>query len=67
MENLQASEYEGDVYPVCSEGGELGGVGCDRSISEVGKPVELAVIAAGASKVAGLVRECGEHNVSAVV
>jgi acetyltransferase len=67
MANLQVSQFEGKVYPVCCEGGVLGGFECERTIAEIGKPVELAVIAARADKVADLVRECGEHNVSAAV
>lgn len=67
MINLRASQYEGNVHPVCCEGGKLDGARCVRSIAEVGKPVELAVIAASPGKVADLVRECGEYKVSAVV
>lgn len=67
MRNLEASGYEGDIYPVGCNGTSLAGRDSVGTIADVGIPVDLAVISASADRVAGLVRQCGECKVSAVV
>lgn len=55
------------VYPVNPKGGEILGIKAYPSILEVPAEVDLAVIATGRSAVPGLVRQCVQKPVKAIV
>ncbi|SMF15513.1 acetate--CoA ligase family protein [Desulfovibrio gilichinskyi] len=45
LTNLQSAGYKGELFPVNSRGGTIGGLKVYKSISEIDHPVDLAVIA----------------------
>ena len=65
--NLLAGEFTGDVYPVNPQADSVGGLRSYRSVSEVPGPVELAVLAVPAHRMAEVVRECGMKGVGGLV
>lgn len=67
LHNLRQSGFGGDVYAVMPECAEDVAVKTCSSLSELGRPVELAVIAARAASQPALLRACGAHKVAAVI
>ncbi|QKW09639.1 GNAT family N-acetyltransferase [Streptomyces sp. NA04227] len=69
--NLLAVGYKGRVHAVNRaldpQQHELDGVPAHRSLSEIGEPVDLAVISVPAPQVPEVVAECGEHGVQGLV
>jgi len=60
---LQEQGFAGGVYPVNPKYPELAGLICYRSIAEVPKPCDIAVIALPAGLVPETVAACGAHGV----
>ncbi|MDT0305647.1 GNAT family N-acetyltransferase [Streptomyces sp. DSM 44917] len=71
LAGLLAGGFSGPVYAVNSAlpPGEdrLGGAPAFRSVGAIGAPVDLAVVAVPADRVAGVVADCGEHGVQGLV
>jgi acetyltransferase len=67
LANLQASGFGGPLYPVNPKYATVAGLTCYPSVSEIGAPVDLALIAIPAASVAAVVHECGERGVRAAV
>jgi len=65
--NLLKSGYDKPVYLVNIKGGVILGKKAYKSISEIPGEVELAVICIPAKFVLGVVEECGEKGVKAVI
>ncbi|MGE5139234.1 MAG: acetate--CoA ligase family protein, partial [Rudaea sp.] len=58
LSNLIEHSFKGAVFSICSDGPAIPGTRCYPTLSAVGQPVDLAVIAAPASQVPGIVGEC---------
>lgn len=67
LDNIVASGFAGDLYPVNPGGGEIAGLPVARSLAEIDGPVDLAVIAVPAQAVAGVLEDCGAKGVSGAV
>ncbi len=67
VKNLIESEFEGRIYPVNPRGGEILGLKAYRSVSEIGGPLDVAVIVIPAKYVLPAVEECGKKGVRALV
>ncbi len=65
--NIINSGYKGIIYPVNPREPEINGQPCYCTIKDIGKPVELAVIAIPAAGVNRVARECGEAGVKGLV
>ncbi|MDI6028816.1 acetate--CoA ligase family protein [Corticibacterium sp. UT-5YL-CI-8] len=59
--------FKGDLYPVNPTHQEIGGFKSYPSITAIGKPVDLAVIAIPAKSVPDVVQECAEAGVKNVL
>lgn len=67
LDNLLGAEFRGRVYAVNSSAQEIAGLPCYPTISAIGAPVDLAVIAVPASAVEPVVDDCIRADVRAVV
>lgn len=67
MVNLLSGEFPGDVYPVNPKAESVFGVPAYPSISDLPEAPDVALIAVPAALVAGVMKECGEKGVRAVV
>ncbi len=67
MRNLIDSEYEGRIYPVNPKAGEILGQKAFRSVTDIPRDVDVAVIVIPARFVLKTVEECGEKGVKALV
>ncbi len=67
MRNLIESEYEGRIYPVNPKAGEILGQKAFRSVTDIPRDVDVAVIVIPARFVLKTVEECGEKGVKALV
>jgi acetyltransferase len=66
FENLR-EVYRGELYPVNQRGGEVQGRPSHARVSEIGRPIDLAVIAVPAASVPDVLRDCGVAGVKAAV
>lgn len=62
-----ARGFRGTVYPINPHATEICGFACRRSLSEVDRPVDLAIILLPAPQVPEAVRACVEKGVPAVM
>jgi acyl-CoA synthetase (NDP forming) len=60
-------EYKGKIYPVNPKGGEALGAKCYTNISEIGEPIDLAVVVVASKFVIKVIQECADAGVKAVV
>ena len=67
FQNMLASGYQGELYPINSNHAEVQGQRAYPAIADIGRPVELAVIATPARTVPEIIEECGRHGVKAAV
>ncbi|MFB3880554.1 MAG: acetate--CoA ligase alpha subunit [Armatimonadota bacterium] len=67
LNNMLASGYQGEVYPINPHAAEILGKKCYPSILDVPGQVELAVIVVPAPAVLGVVEECGKKGISLAV
>lgn len=68
FEHLQAGGFTGELYAVNrNQHDEIPGVTVHSSVTQLPGPVEMAVIAVPAAEVLGVVRDCAEHQVKALV
>ena len=67
INNIRKSSYSGQVYAVNPKSDEILGFPCYKSVSEIPGRIDLAVIAIPAKFVPGVVEECGQHSVEAVI
>ena len=64
--NLVSGGYKGPCYAINPKYGKVGGKSCYRSLQELGKQIDLALIATPAEKASGP-DQCGEFGVKAAV
>jgi acetyltransferase len=65
--NMLEGGYQGELYAVNPKHGEILGQPAYGTIEEIGKPVELAVVATKADAVPEIIEACGKHGVKAVI
>ncbi|MDP3957331.1 MAG: acetate--CoA ligase family protein [bacterium] len=66
-ENLLKNGYAGKVYPVNPKTARLFDLPCYKSISDIPKAVDLAIIIVPAAGVPAVLREAGENNIRAAI
>jgi acetate---CoA ligase (ADP-forming) len=67
LANLQQAGFTGAIYPINREATEVQGLRCYPSVSAVGSPVDLVVVAVPAAVVESELAECARLGVHAVV
>ncbi|HPB80786.1 MAG TPA: acetate--CoA ligase family protein [Spirochaetota bacterium] len=67
IRTLLDEEFEGDIYPINPNEDMVLGIKCFRSILDVEKPVDCALITTPAKTVLPLLDECGRKGVAGVV
>ncbi|MGC8627407.1 MAG: GNAT family N-acetyltransferase [Acidimicrobiales bacterium] len=67
VRNLVSGGFQGPVYPVNPSAEHIAGVPCFRSIEDIPRPVDLAVIAVPAAAVPEVVEACGRKGVGGLV
>ncbi|HZW26648.1 MAG TPA: GNAT family N-acetyltransferase [Gallionella sp.] len=67
FQNMLESGFQGELYPINPKSPEIQGKRAYASLAEIGKPVELAVIATPPQTVPGIIEDCGVHGVKAAV
>lgn len=67
LRNVLQSGYGGAVYPVNPRETEIEGLKTFPSVSEIGKPVELAVVVVPAERVLDVARDCGDAGVEHLI
>lgn len=71
LANLRAAGFTGRLFAVNRALGEdekdIDGVPAHRSVTDIGEPVDLAVVAVPAAHGPEVVAECGEHGVQGLV
>jgi acetate---CoA ligase (ADP-forming) len=65
--NLQRAGFNGPVYPVNPAAAEVMGLRCYPSVTAIGAPVDLALIAVPAELVHGAIEDCARAHVHGVV
>ena len=66
LANLLRTGYAGRIYPVNPRYEELEGLRCYASVSEIGEPVDAAILLVRADLVPGAVRDCVEAGVKVI-
>ena len=67
VRNLLKYKFKGNIYPVHKFASEILGVQCYKSIGNLPKPADLAVIVVPAATVPSVLKECGEAGVKYTV
>jgi acetyltransferase len=67
LNNLIDGGYEGRLYPINPKADEILGLEAYASVLEVPDPIDLAIIVIPYFIVPGVLRECGEKDISSVV
>ncbi len=67
FQNMLQSGFNGALYPINPKYPEIQGVKAYASLSQMGEPIELAVIATPPQTVAAIIDDCGRHNVKAAI
>ncbi|MEM3550739.1 MAG: CoA-binding protein, partial [Candidatus Bathyarchaeia archaeon] len=67
MKNFMSSGFEGFVYPVNIRKDEILGFKAYKSVEEIGKQVDLAVIATPAKTVPEIVEQCGRAGIKGII
>lgn len=64
---LTSGAFSGEVVPINPSHDTVGGLQCFASITDVGRPIDLVVIAAPARAVPGIIRDCGAAGTRAAI
>jgi acetate---CoA ligase (ADP-forming) len=64
---LTANGFDGSIYPINPNRAEIDGVRCYPALSEIGQPIDVAIIALDAERSLQAAEECAELGVGAVV
>ncbi len=67
LENILSYGYKGRLYPINPNATEILGVKTYSNVAEIKDRIDLAVISTPRSSVPGLVNECADSNVRAIV
>jgi len=63
---LKKYGFKGEIFPVNPKGGEIAGITAYKSIKDIPKKIELALIMVPVDAAKSAVRECGEAGVSII-
>jgi acetate---CoA ligase (ADP-forming) len=66
LTNLQRTGYQGRIYPVNPRHAELDGLRCYPNVSDIGEPVDAAMILVRSDLVQQAVRDCVEAGVKVI-
>lgn len=67
MSNLIGNGYDGTIYPVNIKHESIQGIHSYKSVKDIPRQVDLAIIATPAKTVPGIVSECGQAGIKAAV
>jgi acetyl coenzyme A synthetase (ADP forming)-like protein len=67
LDNLVQSRFHGPIYAVNAHAAEVNGLRCFPSVSAVGSPVDLVIIAVPAAAVEEVIKDCAQARVRGVV
>jgi len=67
LANLRAAGFTGDLHLVHPSADAIGGLPVHRSVSAIGKPIDLAVVAVPAAEVLEVARDCARAGVRGLV
>jgi acyl-CoA synthetase (NDP forming) len=67
LHNIMRGGYDGALYPVNPQGGSWFGHDLYKSLDDIGRPVDLAVIIVPKEKVRAAVEQCGAKGIPAAV
>ncbi len=67
FKNLLRSDFQGVLYPVNPKAHSIGGVRCYASLSDIGQPVDLAILIVPAPVVPSVLEECAKVGIPGVV
>jgi acetyltransferase len=67
LNNLIKSDFKGHIYPVNIRGGEILGLTSFKSVLDIERDVELAVISIPSQYILPVVEECGQKGVRALI
>ena len=67
LRNLLLHEFAGPVYPVNRAADQVAGVPAVASVSDIGGPVDVAVVAVPAAEVPAVIEDCGRKGAWAAV
>ena len=67
IRNLQADNFPGKIYPINPKHQEIMGLTAFPSLTSIGAPVDLAVIAIPIKGVAEVIRECGRVGIPGAI
>ncbi|MDD5180921.1 MAG: bifunctional acetate--CoA ligase family protein/GNAT family N-acetyltransferase [Gallionellaceae bacterium] len=67
FQNMLESGYEGGLHPINAKNPEVQGRKAYATLSQIGEPVELVVIATPPRTVPDIIEDCGKHGVKAAV
>jgi acetyltransferase len=67
LKNLIEAKFQGDIYPINPKAPDILGIKAYASILDVPGSIDLAVIVIPAKFVAGVMEQCGQKGINAVV
>jgi acetyl coenzyme A synthetase (ADP forming)-like protein len=67
VRNMLKSGYQGKIYPINPQGGQILGLKAYTSVKEIQDSVDLAVVAIPAKLIPPIVEECGEKGVKSMI
>ncbi|MBM7854407.1 acetyltransferase [Desulfohalotomaculum tongense] len=67
IKNIITSGFQGDIYPINPKAKEIEGFKCHRSLAEVGKPIDMAVLALPAKYCIGVAEEAAGLGIKNLV
>jgi acetyltransferase len=67
VDNLQKSGFPGQIYPINPKASEVLGIKAYHSLTDVGAPVDLAVICIPIQGVPEVIKECGAVGIKAAI
>ncbi|MBF0450633.1 MAG: acetate--CoA ligase family protein [Candidatus Magnetomorum sp.] len=67
IKTLLNEKYQGEIYPVNPKGENLFGLHCYKSILDIEKDIDIALITTPAKTVPAILRDCGKKGVAGVV
>jgi acetyltransferase len=65
--NLTTSGFKGEIYPINPKHDKVQGLKAYKSIEDVDRAVDLAVVATPAKTIPAIVQACGEHGVKTMI
>jgi acetyl coenzyme A synthetase (ADP forming)-like protein len=67
VRNMLKSGYQGKIYPINPQGGQILGLKTYTSVKDIQDTVDLAVVAIPAKLIPPVVEECGEKGVKSMI